>query len=136
MRIAVLVAVALILAGIASPTLKLLFSRYRPNETLAGAFRLFAFAESDASFPSGHSMAAFALAGVLASAFPSRRGWIFGLAALIPLARVVGGRHFVSDAVAGIAVGLLAAMAAPRLVTWWRGRRAPTSSDGPRRHPG
>jgi undecaprenyl-diphosphatase len=114
-------AVALLLAGIASPTAKLVFSRIRPHDPGAGVFRLLAFASSDSSFPSGHTMAAFALAGVLAAAAPPRvRVGVYGIATLVPLARVLGGRHFLADVVAGLVAGRLLALAAERLVARWR----------------
>ncbi len=92
LQIALLGAVALVLTGLASPTLKLIFSRIRPHDPGAGTFRLFAFASADSSFPSGHTMAAFALAGVLAAAAsPRGRIVVLGVATLVPLARVAGG---------------------------------------------
>jgi undecaprenyl-diphosphatase len=117
--------VALLLTGAASPVLKLLFSRSRPNHDVdPGVFHLLAFRSADASFPSGHSMTAFAVAGVLVAAAPRWRTWILAVAFLVPLARVVGGRHFVSDAVVGTAVGWALAAAAPAVTAWWKERRA------------
>ncbi len=128
-------AVALVLAGIASPTLKLLFSRIRPHDPGAGTFRLLAFASADSSFPSGHTMAAFALAGVLARGARLRTALgIYAVAVLVPVARVTGGRHFLADVVAGMALGLVLAGLAARLVARWRARWAvsagtPTAPD-------
>jgi len=70
------------------------------------------------SFPSGHTAAAFATASVL----HTELGWKVGvpayaLAAMVGVSRMQADRHFVSDVVAGGAVGLLAG----RSVTFGRG---------------
>jgi membrane-associated phospholipid phosphatase len=67
------------------------------------------------SFPSGHSANAFAAATVLAS----RRGPVgqtlwYLLAATVPAARIHAGRHYLSDGIAGAAMGLAAGWAVTR----------------------
>lgn len=57
------------------------------------------------SFLSGHSSMAFALATVAAEAFPESKGTVYAAAAAIALSRVVIGRHWLSDVVAGAWLG-------------------------------
>lgn len=98
--------VALLSGGVVVQTLKHLFGRARPwaagagkliGPTLAGGFN---------SFPSGHSISAFAVGSVLGRAFPSYRFVFLALAAVVALSRVVVGAHFVSDVVSGAFLGL------------------------------
>jgi undecaprenyl-diphosphatase len=58
------------------------------------------------SFPSGHAMAAWATAAILALAYGRRVGWpAFTLAALVAFSRVYQGHHFPSDVFAGAVLG-------------------------------
>jgi len=57
------------------------------------------------SFPSGHSMTAFAIAVVLSYFYPALEGPIYFLAISIALSRVVLGMHFLSDVLAGAVLG-------------------------------
>ena len=59
------------------------------------------------SFPSGHSLNAFALASVLALCHPPTAGPLLLVAANVAASRVVLGRHFLSDVLAGSALGAL-----------------------------
>jgi membrane-associated phospholipid phosphatase len=119
--------VALLLTAVASPTLKSLFGRVRPNGFDAGDFHPISFTAVESSFPSGHSMAAFALAGALAAGLAWRhRAWIYGVALLVPIARILAGRHFLADVIAGSLTGWLMARWAPVVVARvevWRERR-------------
>lgn len=53
-------------------------------------------------------MTAFALAFVLARAYPRYAVLFYGLAGLVAVSRVYLAKHFPSDVVAGAAIGLLA----------------------------
>ena len=57
------------------------------------------------SFPSGHTMTAFALAVALGSFYPALSLPLLVLAGTIGLSRIVLGMHFLSDVVAGAALG-------------------------------
>lgn len=59
----------------------------------------------DASFPSGHTAAAFTMAGVLSVHHPRQRSLWVGLATWVGLSRLVEREHFLSDVVAGAALG-------------------------------
>jgi undecaprenyl-diphosphatase len=58
------------------------------------------------SFPSGHAMTAFAVAGAIALLAPRLRWPVLGLAALIGFSRVYLGVHFWLDVLAGAALGM------------------------------
>jgi len=59
------------------------------------------------SFPSGHSMTAFAIAGAIGTFYPHLQAPLYFLATSIALSRIVVGMHFLSDIVAGSAIGAL-----------------------------
>jgi undecaprenyl-diphosphatase len=94
------------LAGLAFVTLKRRFKRQRP---CAGApHPLYGVRASDCfSFPSGHSATSFAIATVLGLAFPAEAVLFLALAACVAVSRVALGLHYVSDVVAGSALGAL-----------------------------
>ena len=66
------------------------------------------------SFPSGHSTTAFAVALSLGSYYPEIMPLLLVLAANVAVSRVVVGMHFLSDVVAGSAMGALLGYAAFR----------------------
>lgn len=106
-------AVALALTGVVVGTLMQTIQRPFPPSPVC----LTGDAESVAtSFPSGHA------AAVVVFAMTARRsprlpfGVAAGLAAMIAFSRVYLGTHYLSDTVAGVAIGALAFLAARRLV--------------------
>jgi undecaprenyl-diphosphatase len=68
--------------------------RYRPH-----------FSGDAFSFPSGHSLNAFALGTVVALGFPALAPLTFLVAASVAASRVFLGFHFLTDVVAGAALG-------------------------------
>lgn len=86
--------------------------------------------DSSASFPSGHSAAAAALAASLWSAIrhPAMRFLLVLFVASVGVSRVVLGAHFPADVVAGCSVGLLSAWLATQTMRWID-RRATCASD-------
>jgi membrane-associated phospholipid phosphatase len=104
--------VAMALAGVAAGTfaqiVKFAVGRTRP-ELWVGPFHYLRTTAS--SFPSGHTVAAFALGGVLiiASRNLPLRVIALVLACAIAAARVLAFRHWPSDVVASALIGLLAA---------------------------
>ena len=113
--------VALTLGGLASSLAKAAFDRPRPP-TAAHATSV-----STAAFPSGHATdaAAFFLAASLPTITVTRRRWAQTvlvatgafLAALVGLSRLVLGVHWLSDVVAGWALGTATAITV--VVTLW-----------------
>lgn len=64
------------------------------------------------SFPSGHATNAFAACGLFALAEPESAAIALVIAANVAAARVVMGRHYLTDVIGGGALGTLAAAAA------------------------
>ncbi len=83
----------------------------RPRPYAGHAIHLFVARSADASFPSDHATAAFAIA--VAIWLRSRRlGWVaLVFAAALAVGRVVVGAHYPSDVAAGAALGSAAALA-------------------------
>ena len=73
------------------------------------------------SFPSGHTMSAFAICFFIALAFP-RRGYISGslfvVALLVGLSRIYLVQHFFQDIYVGAAIGMLIAILMYSLTNW------------------
>ena len=100
-----LAALAFASAGLVEFTLKHLVGRPRPVAALAAGLADPSLAEID-SFPSGHATSVFAVATVFAAYYPRLRWPLYGVAAAIALGRVYLERHYVSDIVAGAAIGI------------------------------
>ncbi len=58
------------------------------------------------SFPSGHTITAFAMAISIAHFYPQCYAYLLFLAASIAFSRIVLGMHFLSDVLAGAAIGI------------------------------
>jgi Membrane-associated phospholipid phosphatase len=81
--------------------LKNLIARVRPYEAVAGLNRIIE-AQSDHSFPSGHTGASFAAAVIFFIYLPKRFGIpALVLAVLISFSRLYVGVHYVTDVIAG-----------------------------------
>lgn len=95
-------------SGIAVNILKPLFGRGRPRLIdVEGTFVFnpLTLGSSFASFPSGHATTAFAFAAALALMVPRLRIGLYAIAALVALSRVIVGSHYLSDVIAGAALG-------------------------------
>ncbi len=107
--------IAAVMSQLFKRVISLFYFRQRPEIA-----RLFNHLPYDASFPSGHSSGAFAMAFVvlLLSNGKSRFGWVLlAGAACVALGRVFEGMHYVSDVVAGIFFGWLSAWIGVKLVS-------------------
>ena len=86
--------------------LKVLVNRVRPYVAVEGLIAI-ARLPADASFPSGHTGASFAVASVIYLCMPKKVGIpAILLAALIGFSRLYLGVHYPTDVLAGAAVGL------------------------------
>lgn len=88
--------------------LKHVFGRYRPVMFLTRelyGFRFLQLGYDSTSFPSGHAAIAFSFLLAAAVARPKDRVALIVLAAALALSRVIITAHFLSDVVAGAAVG-------------------------------
>ena len=68
------------------------------------------------SFPSGHTITAFAITTVVSLFYPSLLVLMLFVACSIALSRIVLGMHFLSDVVAGAGIGIALAFGAARLL--------------------
>lgn len=99
-------------------TAKLRFARPRPFEQDPTLTTGVPRPTNNASYPSGHTSAAYAAALVLAGVMPERREELLDMAAQVAYSRMYGGVHFRSDVLAaaalasGIATDVLARCAA------------------------
>lgn len=69
------------------------------------------------SFPSGHTAGAVAVALAVGRAWPAARETALGLAATAALAQVLRSSHYLTDVIAGGAIGVVAEAAVDRLIT-------------------
>ena len=107
--------------------LKALVDRSRPPEAIG--FEALVGVPGSPSFPSGHAMTAFAVAGAVALLAPRLRGPVLVLAAAIAFSRVYLGVHFWIDVLVGAALGLAVGLG----VAWplhRSGRRGPEAGRG------
>lgn len=122
---AVVYAESLSLAFGAKNVLKYLFPRYRPYVYSGGAPGMDP-SEDEQSFPSGHATIAFTAAAFSAYLYfqglPQTSNYLpfvianFGLAGLTASYRVVSGMHFLTDVLAGAAIGTFCGFVIPALV--------------------
>jgi membrane-associated phospholipid phosphatase len=80
------------------------------GEANAFNFTPFSGTEAHASFPSAHSITAFALAFAVAAIWPRWRGLMIAYALLIAFTRLVLLAHHPSDVVAGATIGIIGGM--------------------------
>jgi membrane-associated phospholipid phosphatase len=112
-----------LLAGIVVPLLKQAFGMPRPPAVMASdMIHVIGRAYYSRSFPSGHTTAAFAFAGVLSLHF--RCLWIMAVSLLIAIgvgiSRMAVGVHWPLDVTGGAALGWLCAVAGSYLTAGWR----------------
>ncbi len=102
---------AVLMAGAAAQGIKLIAGRERPRDDRDLRGDDFAPFSGNDAFPSGHTAAAFAFATSLGDAIhrPWARVGLYALATGTAWARVAQEAHWLSDVVAGAAVGVMAA---------------------------
>ena len=110
----VLAAVSYVVATLLANVLKGVFDRPRPPVGHPEIHPLVALPDS-ASMPSGHAAGAFAAVAAVGLVHPRLRWPLLALAALIALSRVWLGVHYLTDVVAGAALGATIAYAVWRV---------------------
>jgi len=101
----IVIAVTLIMVPLVSQGLKYLIDRERPFITYAYIEKL--STGGDSSFPSGHTIEAFALAAAFSCLFPRKKIIIpiYIWALLVAYSRMALGVHYPTDVMAGILIG-------------------------------
>lgn len=107
---------ALVATAIVSRVGKMIFRLERPSYD-GHRQHYFSQAQADA-MPSGHAMAAFATAAVLASEYPRWSPLFYVLASYVGLARIQQSTHWLSDVVIGGAIGVLLGWYSYRWTQW------------------
>jgi len=92
-----------------------LWDRARPFVAHPGTVHVLLAHSQDASFPSDHAAAAFAISAVLLAAYRPVGAAALAFATVMSLARVYVGDHYPGDVLAGAAIGLIFGAL---LVTW------------------
>jgi membrane-associated phospholipid phosphatase len=95
---------ALVDSIITTGALKVITQRARPADGLERS----EFFDGGSSFPSGHSTEAWAVATIIASEYKHRRAvqiGAYGVASAVSVARFTGHKHYLSDVLAGSALG-------------------------------
>jgi membrane-associated phospholipid phosphatase len=103
------------LALLANKAISTAWHRDRPYQAHHVA-HLWGPRKTDASFPSDHSSAAFAIAFAVLAFDPLAGVLFLVLAALIAAGRVVVGEHYPGDVLAGLVIGAVAAVVVARLL--------------------
>lgn len=103
------------LSGIINTGIKWITGRNRPINLIEDGvfgfdfFRIMYLYETT-SFPSGHTVTAFALATAFSFLYPRLRVPAFIIAAVIGLSRIVLTAHYLSDVIAGAVVGVICSL--------------------------
>lgn len=120
-----------VVAGVTGSALKVAVGRERPtheNQLVGGEVIAVHGPAGGArtaycqSFPSGHTMAAFATATALSAFYPQAAPLFFGVASAAGVERLVHRQHFLSDVVAGAFLGNvvgLMLLSRRRIRRWW-----------------
>jgi membrane-associated phospholipid phosphatase len=95
--------------GLFVAIVKRFIGRVRPSPAGPFAYEPFHWRPDFASLPSGHTTTAFATLVAVGALFPRARPYLWGFALLIAVSRIAVTAHFVSDVVAGAAIGALGA---------------------------
>ncbi len=109
----------LILAAVASQGLKSLVPRDRPFTTYSYVEKL--SSGGDSSFPSGHTMEAFAMAAAISLLFARKKIIIpvYLWATLVAYSRIALGVHYPSDVLAGMVIGTFIGWVVPGVFGWY-----------------
>lgn len=117
-----IIAIGLASAAVNGP-LKLLARRARPSLAVTSSPERVLPMPGSFSFPSGHTASAFAFATALTRALPVAGLPVLAAAGVVGYSRIHTGVHYPSDVLAGAGIGVLAGVAAPRVLATTRSHR-------------
>jgi membrane-associated phospholipid phosphatase len=95
--------------GLVVSIVKRFIGRVRPSPAGPFAYEPFHWRPDFASLPSGHTTTVFATLVAVGALFPRARPFLWAFALLVAVSRIAVTAHFVSDVIAGAAVGALGA---------------------------
>jgi membrane-associated phospholipid phosphatase len=95
--------------GLFVSIVKRFIGRVRPSPAGPFTYEPFHWRPDFASLPSGHTTTAFATLVAVGALFPRARPFLWAFALLIAVSRIAVEAHFVSDVLAGAAIGALGA---------------------------
>ncbi|MBI3595702.1 MAG: phosphatase PAP2 family protein [Nitrospirae bacterium] len=108
--------IAVAVAGTVVQVVKHLTGRPRPKLVDTGIMNWGpSFASGHDSFPSGHTISAFAMAAVLSAVYPAGQWIWYSLAVFVAFTRIYIDAHFASDVFVGAVLGVLIGVWASRL---------------------
>lgn len=116
-----------ITAYLSSEIIKLLVREERPCRMIDTTTAMICPNTGDWSWPSNHSVIAAAFATAIALAFPQLARFVYPVAAVIALSRVLAGVHYLHDVLSGLALGVIVVLVVIHLL-----RRFPGGSDSTR----
>ncbi len=90
---------------------------HRPRPFVADPSIIPLISESSYSFPSGHAAFFFALATVVYAHNKQMGWWFYAASAVIGLARVLAGVHYISDILGGAMLGIAVGYGVRRFIT-------------------
>jgi membrane-associated phospholipid phosphatase len=113
---------SLAISSVGTIALKVAVGRARPGDGREeDSFHPFRLSSTSWSFPSGHTSAVFTVAGALSSELGHDHPWVpfvaYPAATWVGVSRIVDGRHWATDVLAGAVVGVLSS----RLASSWFG---------------
>lgn len=122
-RLAALLLLSALIATAITHSIKPFFDVPRPPAVLAAdAMYLIGHRLDHGSFPSGHAVTAFTLAGFLIVGLRLSAGWsalALLLASLLSISRMAVGVHWPTDVLAGSVIGLISVMLAQKWLNHW-----------------
>ncbi|MHB8921646.1 MAG: phosphatase PAP2 family protein [Halothiobacillus sp.] len=122
-RLAALLLVSAVIATLITHTIKPILDVPRPPAVLAADMMyLIGHRLDHGSFPSGHAVTAFTLAGLMIVGLRLSTSWtalVLLVASLLGISRMAVGVHWPTDVLAGSLIGLMSVVLAHKLLSIW-----------------
>ncbi len=105
-KLALLIAVGIIVGAVITYPVKFLIDRARPYDQIASV-RVLTPPETDPSFPSGHAELSFLAATVVSRFHPEYSKYLYAFSFVVALSRIYVGVHFPADVLGGVIIGII-----------------------------